>query len=208
MISHRGSVGIFGGTFNPIHLGHLLVAQEVREKYGLKQVVFIPVYLPPHKSAKGVIEPKHRLNMIKKAIQGNPYFKVSNVEIARKGKSYTFDTIQFFRRRLGKGAPLFFITGSDALNTLHHWYKIEQLLALCQFIIVPRPGHPMPPAKRFLAQRLFSKKMLERIHYTKLKVVDISSSEIRRMVRDKRDVSYLVSKPIADYMKSHQLYKN
>jgi nicotinate-nucleotide adenylyltransferase len=201
----KGGIGIFGGTFNPVNLGHLLVAHQILEKFKLDQIFFIPVYLPPLKSSREVISARHRLRMTRLAIDQYPGFKISSLEIARRGKSYAFDTIKALAKKYSQ-KQLFFITGADSVATLHQWHRIAELLELCDFMVVPRPGHDFPP-KNFPAQRQLKPALLRHICFVPIKVLDISSREIRRLLRKKKDISCLVPKPIAEYIKKHKLYR-
>jgi len=127
-------LGIFGGTFNPIHLGHLRAAEEVREKLALDKVVFIPTGIPPHRPLSEIVQFPHRYEMVKRAISNNPYFEISDIEGKRKSKSYTVDTLKV----LNKGKELFFIIGLDAFINLNTWKTPERLFQLTHFVVIPR----------------------------------------------------------------------
>ena len=134
-------VGVLGGTFDPIHFGHLVAAEEVRAQLDLDRVVFVPAGLPPHKLTEDVSQVEHRLAMVKLAIASNPYFTVSRVDIDRFGPCYTVDTIELLRDEFGPGAELYFIMGSDSLADILTWHKPERLIRLCRLAAVERPGY-------------------------------------------------------------------
>lgn len=187
-------IGIFGGTFNPIHVGHLVAAQAVQEKLNLDQVIFIPVFSPPHKSSSGIAAPVHRLNMVRLAVRGNPRFIVSNCEVRREGKSYTIDTVLHLQQVLPSGTKLFVIVGGDMLTGLKQWKHIDELQRRVTFVSVNRPG--------FLA-----KKSGIRTVCVAVPGLDISSSDVRRRISAKKSIAYLVPESTARYIRKHKLYK-
>jgi nicotinate-nucleotide adenylyltransferase len=144
MAGKRKRIGILGGTFNPIHLGHLLVAQDAMEQVALERVIFIPSATPPHKTADALATERDRSRMIKLAIRGNDRFVVDDIEIRRGGKSYTVDTLVELRRRDPK-ADFYFIIGADSLRELHQWREAQRVVSLCTFVTVPRPGFKARP---------------------------------------------------------------
>lgn len=186
-------IGILGGTFNPIHLGHLILAEEIREKLKLNRVIFVPTYLPPHKTGRGIAPAKDRLAMLRRAIRGNRYFSVSDIEIRRKGHSYTIDTLYAFKKNMPQ-EELFFITGSDLLRYLRGWKDLKQIIKIVKFVVATRPGYPLEKIPAY-------------IKTVKIRPVDISGIEIRRAVRNGRSVRYLVSDSVAAYIKRNSLYK-
>ena len=186
-------VGILGGTFNPIHLGHLVMAEVARDQLKLDRVIFIPSYLPPHKSVKDVIDAHDRYHMVRLAIENCSSFEVSDIEILRQGKSYSIDTVRAFKERLPRGTQVYFIIGEDSLTTLKTWKEIEKLLKLVKFVVVNRPGS-------------VSKSKIKTLS-VEMPGLDISSSEIRKRIHQGKTVKFLVSKRIEDYIKTHQLYQ-
>ncbi len=132
-------LGIVGGTFNPIHVGHLRSAEEVREAFDLQRVVFIVSAVPPHKAPEGIIEAAHRYEMVRRAVRDNPGFDASSIEIDRRGASYTVDTLSYFRRRLGADADIFFILGLDAFSEIATWRDYNRLFELAHFVVTDRP---------------------------------------------------------------------
>ena len=136
----QGKIGIMGGTFDPIHVGHLITAEVVRADFGLDEILFIPAGIPPHKESQKLAKATDRLAMTEIAVAGNPHFRVTDIELKRQGKSYTIDTIEELQRQLGYGVKLYFITGADAMNDLYSWHRPQELLHLCEFIVVTRQG--------------------------------------------------------------------
>ena len=164
-------IGILGGTFNPIHLGHLLIAQDALERANLERVLFIPSAAPPHKPLAGNVSAAHRLRMLKLALASDDRMAVDTLEIRRGGKSYSVDTLSELRRRQPR-AEFHFIIGADSLAELHLWKDARQLVKLCRFIAVTRPGYKPKPAR------------LRGLRYQLLDVhpCDISSRDIRARV--------------------------
>lgn len=186
-------IGILGGTFNPIHYGHLILAEQVLGQLNLNRVIFVPTFVPPHKSNRGVISPKHRLGMIKLAVKENPHFKVSDIEIKRKGTSYTVDTLRIIKKQYPQ-AQLFFICGSDLVNEIPKWKDVEEIYKLAKFVLAKRPG---------FGRRLSGKNFLK----INVAQVDISSSLIRDLVRQGRSIRYLTPDSVVKYIQKHRLYK-
>jgi len=133
-------IGLFGGTFNPIHLGHLRPAEEIGDIFDLDRVIFIPASYPPHKTKDGIIPAPQRLEMVRLAIADNPRFSLSEVELERKGKSYSIETIEFFRRKFGPETHLYFILGLDAFLEINTWKEYAALFGLCHIVVMTRPG--------------------------------------------------------------------
>ena len=192
-------LGIFGGTFNPIHLGHLLIAQDALEEFGLSKVLFIPAATPPHKRAPDLAPDRHRLAMVKLATRENPKFAVSDIELRRGGLSYTIDTVRALRKRHSR-AELHLLIGSDSLNEFHHWREARELAGLCRVIAVLRPGE-----KRFR----FAKRRLPGLRPLTLAAhpFAVSSTEIRERVRKVKSVRYLVPDAVGRYIAKHNLYR-
>ena len=137
---HPKRIGILGGTFNPIHMGHLIMAEEVCKHHHLSKVIFIPTYIPPHKYTDDLTDARHRYQMAKEAINKNDKLEVSDLEIKRKGRSYTIDTIHEILGHYGEECEVFLIIGADSLNELELWKDIKKLSQLCHFVIVNRAG--------------------------------------------------------------------
>ena len=190
-------IGVFGGTFNPIHLGHLLIAQEALEQAGLARVLFIPTAVPPHKPLAGNVSARQRLRLIKLAIAGDARFAVDDLEIRRGGKSYSVDTLAELRDRWPT-AEFYFIMGADSLVELPQWYKADQLVRLCRFLVFARPGYVAKPVRRLagLRYQLFSNHPCE-----------IASHEIRERLASRQSIRYLVPEPVRRYIERQQLYQ-
>src|SRR5574337_1821994 len=132
------NIGILGGSFNPIHIGHLIAAEEVFTRRALSKVIFVPTGIAPHKESRDLIDSFHRYQMVKDAISDNDHFEVSDLEIKRTGKSYTIDTVKGFREIYGEGHHLYLIMGTDMINEISTWKDIDALSAMCRFIVVNR----------------------------------------------------------------------
>jgi len=210
-------IGLFGGTFNPIHWGHLRGGEEIREAFGLQKVVFIPAAIPPHKVTEKVIEARHRLEMVKLAIMTNPSFSVSNVELERPGKSYSIDTLQYFRER--KEDSLFFILGRDAFVEIETWKDFQRLFFLSNFIVMTRSGFGKTPLHSQLPETLVSIFRYDQevkawihtsghtLHFKEITFLDISSTKIRKLLEKGESVKYLISAEVEAYAKEYGLYR-
>ena len=182
-------IGILGGTFDPVHNGHIYLAKKACAKLRLDKIVFIPSYLPPHKKGVKVTPARHRFNMLKLAIHGNKKFKISDMEIRRKGRSYSVETLRRLRKKYGKKAELFFIAGSDSLKELNKWKNLEEILSLCKFVIVARPGFRVKKAPgSFILLRINAK--------------DISATDIRKRIKSGKSVRHLISRAVMRYIYS------
>ena len=196
-------IGIMGGTFDPIHVGHLITAEMVRSAASLDEVVFIPSARPPHKDGARAASAEDRLIMTERAVQDNPYFSVSDMELKREGPSYTVDTIAELRARLDD-AELFFITGADAMNDLYRWHEPKRLLCSCQFIVATRQGAPLDElllAEKFTAEERSHIQVLPTPH------LEISSSVIRARIRAGLSVRHLVPRAVEEYIEKRGLYR-
>lgn len=184
-------VGILGGTFDPPHLGHLLIAEEAKEQLGLTEIWFIPSFEPPHKR-KANTSAKERLEMLQKAVASNDSFKISTVEVDRLGKSYTFDTMD----RLVTTYPditFYFIIGADMVAYLPKWYRIEDLLQKVNFVGVGRSGYNLETDYP--------------IRTLTIPMIDVSSSLIRDRIRQKCSIRYLLPEDVESYIKGKRLYE-
>ena len=187
-------IGILGGTFNPVHIGHLLLAEEVFHSLYLDRVIFIPCFLPPHKDEHDVAPALDRLRMTQLAVSDNPNFTVSDMEIKRKGKSYSIDTLKELKKTLKPNTELFFIVGSDASSYLKKWRDVLELFKLAKFVMAQRPGYRL-------------KKIYKDIITLKIKAIDISGYEIRCRIKRKESVRYLVPEPVRQYLEKKGLYR-
>ncbi len=186
-------IGILGGTFNPIHYGHLILGEQVLGQLGLDRVILVPTYLPPHKSGAGVIAAERRLKMAELAVEDNPHFEVSDIEVRRKGKSYTIDTLRAVKKNY-PSAGLFFICGSDLVSEIPTWKDVGEIYKMATFVLAKRPGY----GKRLSGRR-----------FVKIGVaqVDISSSLIRDLVREGRSIRYLTPDSVIRYIEKNELYR-
>lgn len=186
-------IGILGGTFNPIHIGHLILAEEARERLGLDRIIFVPAYLPPHKDNSDIAPAGMRLTMVKLAISGNKYFSVSSVETKRDGRSFTIDTIKEFKKIYPQD-ELYFIIGSDLLKYLDDWKDLDEIIKMVKFIAVTRPGYPL-------------EKLPSYISTVAIRAVDISGFQVRRCVKENMSFRYLVPDAVHKYINKKGLYK-
>ncbi len=185
--------GILGGTFNPVHLGHLILAEEAREKLGLGRVIFVPANIPPHKDSADIAAPGDRLKMLRLAVKGNRYFSVSDAEIKRQGRSYTIDTLKEFKQKYPED-ELYFIIGSDLLKYLDEWKDLNQINQMVRLIAATRPGYPL-------------EKIPSYIQTLGIRAVDISGFQVRACVREGRSFRYLVPEAVFNYINRKRLYR-
>jgi nicotinate-nucleotide adenylyltransferase len=199
-------IGILGGTFNPVHSGHLILAQDAQELFELDRILFLPCRQPPHKDQAQIIAARHRLAMLRAALRGNADFKICRWELERSGPSYTIETIRALKAQHPEW-DLAFIIGADTLPELHLWHEIEQLLELCPFVTLTRPGFE---ASALSAAQLQLPAPWPQILLSRTACghrVDISSSEIRQRLRQKKSIRYLVPAAVANYIHKHSLYE-
>jgi len=208
-------VGILGGTFNPIHLGHLRSAEEVREVQRLDRVLFIPSASPPHKRHEGLAPAQHRLAMVRRAVIGNPFFRVSTIEIERSGRSYSVDTLRALRARM-PAAAFSFIMGTDAFREIETWKDYQSIFALCDLVVTSRPPRAetalidlLPVAVRdqfcYLDGEL-THRTGNRIVFQRISGLDISASAIRDHRAAGLSIRYLVPPVVERYITRHGLY--
>jgi nicotinate-nucleotide adenylyltransferase len=201
----KTKIGILGGTFDPIHMGHLIVAEDIRQKMGLGEVLFIPAGRPwlKIKERKPVSQAEHRLAMVKLAIASNPCFKVSTIEIDRLGLSYSIDTVLELKTKLGAGAEIYFIVGPDALAEFSLWKEPARLVGICQVVGIGRPGHAQPDLRSLEASVPGASRLIMLIDVPQ---IDISASEIRTRVAQGLSIRYLVPEAVEKYIAEHKLY--
>jgi nicotinate-nucleotide adenylyltransferase len=197
-------VGVFGGTFDPIHIGHLVSAEEVRVKLRLERVVFVPAGLPPHKLDHVMSPVEHRLAMVELAIASNPHFAVSRVDIDRFGLCYTVDTIELLRDEWGPGVEIYFIMGSDSLLDIFTWHDPRRLIRLCRFAVVNRPGYQVDLDEL----DVLLPGVASRVQMLSAPELAISSTDIQRRVREGLSIKYQVPEAVEDYIYRHKLYQN
>lgn len=211
------NIGLMGGTFNPVHLAHLRIAEEARDRYGLDRVLFIPAADPPHKPLAGEVSFARRCEMVRLAIAGNPAFELSDIEGQRAGKSYSVDTIGFFRAQRPDD-QLFFIIGSDSFLEIGLWHRYAEIFRLCSLVVVERPGRPvadpleaLPVAIRgefsyTVAPRGLQHASGHQVHILKGRLLDISSTVIRSLVAAGSSITNLVPPAVEAYIKDQRIY--
>ena len=212
-------IGIMGGTFNPIHFGHLRAAEEVAESLQLQQVIFIPAAKPPHKSEVGLVSFDHRWHMMELATAGNPLFVLSDLEHQRPGISYSVETLTQLAQDHGGGEELYFVLGLDAFVELPTWKSYRELFSLCHFVVVARPGFSPESLGAMLNKQVTDRysfdsqvqgylhPQLHAVYYREVTLLDISSSTIRRLLAAGGTVRYLLPKKVEEYIQQHGLYQ-
>jgi nicotinate-nucleotide adenylyltransferase len=212
-------IGLFGGTFDPIHWGHLRSAEEVREAFSLDRILFIPTSIPPHKEDQPTTPARDRLQMVRLATARNRYFAVSTVEIDRPGVSYSIDTVRYFVEHSRGSESYYFILGFDAFREIASWKDFEQIFSLCHLIITSRPGsgdsnllRRAPVAVRRLVcydpkKKSYRHRSGNFIHFLKLTDIAISASEIRKLVAAGKSIRYLVPLKVERYIRRSGLYR-
>lgn len=210
--------GILGGTFNPIHIAHLRIAEEVRERCRLDRVRFIPASSPPHKTVEEDVSFQHRLAMVRAAIAGNPAFEASEMEALREGKSYSVHTLEILRRQ-NPAEEFFFIVGMDSFRDIASWKEYRRLFELAHIVVASRPGFAAERPEELVPVAMdedfcydsHSKKLIHRsgmsVIFLEETFLDISSTRIRRLVAGGRSVRYLVPDPVRNYIALHGLYR-
>lgn len=198
-------IGIMGGTFNPIHIGHLIAANDVREKFGLDKVLFIPSGTPPHKPGSEVIDPEHRFEMVRLAVASNAGFEASRMEIDRAGYTYTINTLIELREKYDEDTSFYFIIGADVIAELKTWREFERVFKLCEFFAVLRPGYT---ESSFMDEiRRLNEECGARIHPVQSRLIDISSTEIRERTMNGVTIKYLVPDAVEEYILDKGLYR-
>ena len=191
-------IAIMGGTFNPIHYGHLISAEQVRDGLGYDKILFIPSARPPHKSQPDMLTAEHRYQMVLLATADNPYFEVSRIELDREGPSYTIQTIRTLRNRYGTSTDLAWIIGADSLIEYKIWKDFDGVLEQCTMIATTRPNYDM--------QRVPSE-IRNRVKTYRITGIDISATEIREHIRNNVSIRYLVPDSVVDYISNNKLYR-
>ncbi|TVM00658.1 MAG: nicotinic acid mononucleotide adenylyltransferase [Candidatus Brocadia sp. WS118] len=210
------NIGVFGGSFNPVHIGHLIVAEEVYQQRRLSKVIFIPTGISPHKEERDLLDSFHRYQMVKYAIKDNEHFETSDLEIKRTGKSYTIDTIRALKEMYGKNHNLFLIMGTDMISEISTWKDINLLSGMCQFAVVNRfPIATNGSHSQFSFTNgnlrgieVLSREKKAEIEQLKVTIphIGISSTEIRERLQSGRSIRYLVPHCVEEYIKTHKVY--
>jgi nicotinate-nucleotide adenylyltransferase len=213
-------IGIFGGTFNPIHNGHVKAALEVQKTFLLDKVLFIPSYIPPHKGAPDIAPPSHRLVMIKLAVSSYPQLIPSPIEIEARGKSYSIRTLEKLKKQF-PDAWMFFILGVDAFLEIETWREYKKVLEQCHFVVISRPGYDLRKAKKILGEN-YADRMIRvsdsassrkwimhhnKIFLLSIYALDIASKDIRKKVKRGESIAGLVDDRVEDHIRKNKLYQ-
>ena len=196
-------IGVLGGTFDPVHRGHIMVAESARDSLSLDRLLVVPAGQPPFKGDEPVTAAEHRMAMLRLAVEDTPGIEVSTIEIERPGPSYTVDTIAALREQYGKDDEIFFIVGWDSLEQFPGWREPERILSMCKLAAVPRPGRSRPDI-RALEEKLPG--ISGRVVFLDKPHADISASAIRKMAAEGKSIDQLVPAPVAEYIKEQKLY--
>ncbi|HOX54195.1 MAG: nicotinate-nucleotide adenylyltransferase [Candidatus Omnitrophica bacterium] len=188
-------IGVFGGTFDPIHNGHITIAEEVFKELSLDKIIFVPAHIPPHKLHAKIASAQDRYNMVKLAVGYNDNFEVSDIEINREGPSYSIDTIKELKENIGTDSEFYFLIGSDSIAELKYWKDFNSLLKIVKFVVVNRPRYSFEGMPKG-ALRI------------QLRGIDISSSKIRNRIREKEPIDSLVPEKVKEYIIKKRLYKD
>lgn len=210
-------MGILGGSFNPVHVGHLRVAEEVRQAFSLDKVLFIPTYVPPHKPAPSLLDYHHRKAMTALAIGNNPGFKLEDIEERLPAPSYSVRTMQALYEKYGSGEDLYFILGEDDFTRIDSWHDPSLLFSLCNMVVVTRhtdPGNlaqlvPVDFKDEFwyeTSEGILMHTSGKKVYLLLLPVLDVSSSRIRSLVHERRSIRYLTPDPVLEYIAKENLY--
>jgi nicotinate-nucleotide adenylyltransferase len=207
--------GIFGGTFNPIHNGHLRAAEEIRESFALDTIYFVPAFIPPHKKTKEIADAKDRIAMVRRAIKGNSLFTMSGIETQRGGISYSIDTLVTMEKKLN---DMYYLIGIDAFLEIHTWHRYADLFSHTNFVVMIRPspkrqsGLSMFPAKvrkemTILEGGVFLHASGKKVYLHRVTQLDISATQIRESVKTGKSIRYLVPAAVEKYIKDKKLYQ-
>ncbi len=201
-------IALFGGSFDPIHSGHLIIARAILERLDLSQVILLPSRCPPHKQNQALLDARHRADMVKLAIENEPPFAFSDFDLTRDGPSYTIDTVHYFRGQLGPDVELYWIIGADSLAELSMWRRIGELVDACRIITARRQGSTDIDWLQLAAA--LGEEQIDRVKAGTLDtpMIDISSTNIRQRVRDGKSIRYLVPDRVREYIEHHRLYRD
>lgn len=194
-------IGIFGGAFNPVHNGHICLAENYLNALSLDKILFIPTSVPPHKTAEYLAPGKDRINMLKSAVSGNDKFETTDIELMREGKSYSFDTITELKK-IYPLDELFLIVGSDQFFSFQSWYRADDILSMVTVVTAARAKNEYKALLDFKSQHDNMKNTI----VSNFSVIEVSSSEIRNKIKAGADISALVPEAAADYIKENKLY--
>lgn len=197
------NIGVLGGTFDPIHMGHLIIAEQVRLVLQLSKVLFVPAGQPWLKVNHVITAQNHRVEMVRRAIAANPYFELCTLEVERPGPSYTVDTMMMLQKQLGAQTSFFFIIGYDSLSELHLWKEPSKLVQICRLVAVPRLGSSLPDLKSL---ELRIPGITSSVIQLELPIIEISSSQIRSYLAQGLSIRYLVPDEVEKYIAEQKLY--
>lgn len=217
--SEQEKIGLFGGTFNPIHSGHIKAAEVVQEIFTLDKVLLIPSFIPPHKESEQIVSPEQRFKMVELAVENSAYFVASPIEIEEKGTSYSILTLQKIRT-IYREALFFFILGIDAFLEIDTWKNHDRVLEQCKFVVISRKGYNLEDAKNVLDRKYVSKvfdlsgteKIRETLNFSykifllSFDALDVASTDIRERRKKNKSIAHMVPKPVADYIFENKLY--
>ena len=195
-------IGVLGGTFDPVHIGHLILAEEARDQLGLAMVYFVPAGDPPHKRDRRLAPVDERLRMIELAIAGNPAFRASRIDADRPGPHYTLDMVRIFQQQLPPGGELYFLMGYDSLIELPHWHQPAELVAACRLVALTRYAVPLDWS--YLESKLPG--IRSRVTLLDMPELEIASHQIQARVRQAKTIRYLVPEEVREYIRAHELY--
>jgi nicotinate-nucleotide adenylyltransferase len=198
------NIGVLGGTFDPVHSGHLIIAEEARLRLKLSRVLFVPAGQQWLKTGSNITPAAHRVEMVKLAIAPDPHFEISTIDIDRPGPSYSVDTMAILQQQMGAEAEIFFLVGWDSLAELPQWKEADRLIQLCKLVAVTRPGFSRPDLK---ALEPSVPGVTRRVVWLDIAPVDISSSDIREKVAQGLSIHGLVPEGVESYIKEHELYR-
>jgi nicotinate-nucleotide adenylyltransferase len=199
-------IGIYGGTFDPVHLGHLILAEQCRDQGRLDQVWFVPAYQPPNKREQGITRFEQRIEMLQLALAGNSAFRINELEKERSGPSYTVDTVAELQRR-HPGDDFFLLVGGDSLLDLPNWYQPRRLVQSVGLMVMYRPGYPELSAEQLRSALQLPDEAGLRLQVAQTPLIDIASRELRRSIAECRSVRYLVPRAVECYVQEKRLYR-
>lgn len=200
----RARLGIMGGTFDPIHVGHLACAEQVRDVFELDGVVFMPAGDPWMKRGRSISAAEDRFAMVKAAVEDNPFFDASRLEIDRAGETYTVDTLRALRAHYPDNVELYFISGADAMHRILEWRDATELARMARLVAVSRPGYEIDDARR---RYMLTHAAIRHVSVIEATALAVSSTDLREKVRSGRSIRYLVPQVVADYVENHGLYR-
>ena len=213
-------IGLFGGSFNPVHIGHLRAAEEIKELLKLDKIIFIPTSVHPLKKSRNIPDGKKRYQMLKLAVSGNPDFEVSDIELKRKGPSYTIDTLKYFSKKY-RSKEFYFILGTENLSNIDKWKQFQELFQYSNFAIMKRPGVKFNNSKSVIPSKLrrmfkfiessdditvYEHKSSKELIFVNIRGIRISSTRVRKLIKDKKSVRYFIPNNLNTYILKNKLY--